>query len=213
MYLGRIVETAAARDLFAEPRHPYTQALLSAIPVTRPTSRITRRLLPGDPPSPIAPPPGCHLSPRCPHVRDTRSPYAPGADCGWRCPFDRLPHGNAFFSGSAPSSTRYNSETARSSPPCAPEPRSKLRARRGVLQPFVEPRALLRDAPPQPVDQHAPPVPSRRGLVDSLDFDAHVPHLLPLQCIYPDRLAAKSGFWYNAPGGTLCRCPCSAQSC
>ncbi len=70
MYLGRIVETASAKDLFGEPRHPYTQALLSAIPVAQPLLVRERRLLPGDPPSPIDPPPGCHLSPRCPHVRD-----------------------------------------------------------------------------------------------------------------------------------------------
>jgi oligopeptide/dipeptide ABC transporter ATP-binding protein len=70
MYLGRIVETATAADLFAAPRHPYAQALLSAIPVAQPGARRERRLLPGDPPSPINPPPGCHLNPRCPHVRD-----------------------------------------------------------------------------------------------------------------------------------------------
>ena len=70
MYLGRIVETASAADLFAAPRHPYSSALLSAIPVAQPTAVRERRLLPGDPPSPIDPPPGCHLSPRCPHVRD-----------------------------------------------------------------------------------------------------------------------------------------------
>lgn len=65
MYLGRIVETATSDALFQGPRHPYTQALLSAIPVPTPASNRERRLLPGDPPSPIAPPPGCHLHPRC----------------------------------------------------------------------------------------------------------------------------------------------------
>jgi oligopeptide/dipeptide ABC transporter ATP-binding protein len=65
MYLGRIVETAATADVFARPRHPYTQALLSAIPLPDPGAERTRRLLPGDPPSPIAPPAGCHLHPRC----------------------------------------------------------------------------------------------------------------------------------------------------
>jgi peptide/nickel transport system ATP-binding protein/oligopeptide transport system ATP-binding protein len=66
MYLGRIVETAQAEELFSAPRHPYTQALLSAIPVPSPLARRHRRLLPGDPPSPISPPPGCHLHTRCP---------------------------------------------------------------------------------------------------------------------------------------------------
>ena len=68
MYLGRIVESSPAAELFAHPRHPYTQALLSAIPVPVPNSGRTRRLLPGDPPSPLDPPAGCHLHPRCPHM-------------------------------------------------------------------------------------------------------------------------------------------------
>jgi oligopeptide/dipeptide ABC transporter ATP-binding protein len=70
MYLGRIVETAPAERIFTMPRHPYAQALLSAIPVPVPAAVRDRRLLPGDPPSPIAPPTGCHLHPRCPHVRE-----------------------------------------------------------------------------------------------------------------------------------------------
>jgi oligopeptide/dipeptide ABC transporter ATP-binding protein len=78
MYLGRIVEEAPAEVLFREPRHPYTQALLSAIPVASPVRRLARRLLPGDPPSPIAPPPGCHLHTRCPHVRDRCRSERPG---------------------------------------------------------------------------------------------------------------------------------------
>jgi oligopeptide/dipeptide ABC transporter ATP-binding protein len=68
MYLGRIVETAPTEELFAHPRHPYTQALLSAIPVPRPRARRERTILPGDVPSPINPPPGCHLHLRCPHA-------------------------------------------------------------------------------------------------------------------------------------------------
>jgi len=68
MYLGRIVEVAPTDELFANPRHPYTQALLSAIPVPRPRARRERTILPGDVPSPIAPPPGCHLHLRCPHA-------------------------------------------------------------------------------------------------------------------------------------------------
>ena len=65
MYLGRIVETASADALFSAPRHPYTRALLSAIPLPRPRPRRQRQLLEGDVPSPLAPPPGCHLHPRC----------------------------------------------------------------------------------------------------------------------------------------------------
>ncbi|MBN8939575.1 MAG: dipeptide ABC transporter ATP-binding protein [Rhizobiales bacterium] len=70
MYLGRIVETAPTDTLFAEPRHPYTRALLSAIPVAAPGIARDRQLLEGDVPSPLNPPAGCHLNTRCPHVID-----------------------------------------------------------------------------------------------------------------------------------------------
>ena len=66
MYLGRIVESAPADELFANPRHPYTRALLSAIPVPRPRARQNKLILQGDVPSPLRPPPGCHLHLRCP---------------------------------------------------------------------------------------------------------------------------------------------------
>ncbi len=65
MYLGRLVEEAPAEALFATPRHPYTQALIAAVPVDDPRHRRTRTLLAGEPPSPIAPPPGCAFHPRC----------------------------------------------------------------------------------------------------------------------------------------------------
>jgi oligopeptide/dipeptide ABC transporter ATP-binding protein len=70
MYLGRIVEMTDKRSLFAAPRHPYTQALLSAIPVPEPGAGGQRILLAGDVPSPANPPPGCPFHTRCQHARD-----------------------------------------------------------------------------------------------------------------------------------------------
>jgi len=66
MYLGRVVEVATRERLFEHPQHPYTEALLSAIPIPDPTRRSKRMILQGEVPSPISPPPGCHFHPRCP---------------------------------------------------------------------------------------------------------------------------------------------------
>ena len=70
MYLGRIVELAGNADLFGEPLHPYTEALLAAAPVPDPGVQRERLILQGDVPSPMRPPPGCHFHTRCPYAQD-----------------------------------------------------------------------------------------------------------------------------------------------
>jgi oligopeptide/dipeptide ABC transporter ATP-binding protein len=66
MYLGKIVETADSETIYRDARHPYTQSLISAIPVPDPHRHAKRQILQGDVPSPINPPDGCHFHPRCP---------------------------------------------------------------------------------------------------------------------------------------------------
>ena len=78
MYLGRIVELATRDQLFGSPSHPYTRALMSAVPVPDPKARRRRVVLGGDVPSPASVPPGCAFHPRCPEARDRCRLEVPG---------------------------------------------------------------------------------------------------------------------------------------
>ena len=77
MYLGKLVELAASDELYRNPKHPYTQALLSAVPIPNPRSEKKRQILEGDVPSPINPPKGCHFHTRCLYRVDDCSQFEP----------------------------------------------------------------------------------------------------------------------------------------
>jgi len=79
MYLGRIVEKGKTEEVFRRPCHPYTQALLSAIPKLDPTTGVEKIRLSGDVPSPVHPPSGCHFHTRCPHVMERCTKQYPGS--------------------------------------------------------------------------------------------------------------------------------------
>jgi len=84
MYLGRIVEEGAAREVVANPRHPYTRALVSVVPKRDPRDRTRPQILTGETPNPVRVPPGCRFHPRCPSAFDR---------CPREDPVDLLPAG------------------------------------------------------------------------------------------------------------------------
>jgi peptide/nickel transport system ATP-binding protein len=94
MYVGKLVELAETEDLFMTPKHPYTEALMSAVPKPDPLLRSKRIVLPGDVPSPANPPSGCYFHPRCQYVQDVcqvEEPYLEEISSGHyvRCHFAR----------------------------------------------------------------------------------------------------------------------------
>ncbi|GMV82371.1 MAG: ABC transporter ATP-binding protein [Planctomycetota bacterium] len=97
MYLGHIVEYATTKELYGDPRHPYTRALLSAVPKRKPGEVRDRQVLGGEPPSPINPPPGCPFAPRCPIAQPECSQALPelesmgGEGHLVRCPYVKDP--------------------------------------------------------------------------------------------------------------------------
>jgi peptide/nickel transport system ATP-binding protein len=82
MYLGRIVEVGSREEVYGDPRHPYTRALLAAVPVPDPTRRGERAPLEDDVPSPLSPPPGCAFHPRCPYLQDVCRRVTPPLEAG-----------------------------------------------------------------------------------------------------------------------------------
>jgi oligopeptide/dipeptide ABC transporter ATP-binding protein len=82
MYLGKIVELADSDEIYTNPRHPYTRALLSAIPALHGAAAVERIKLPGEMPSPLNPPPGCSFHPRCPYAQDICRTVEPRLETG-----------------------------------------------------------------------------------------------------------------------------------
>jgi peptide/nickel transport system ATP-binding protein len=113
MYLGKIVEMAPKRNIFAAPRHPYTKALLSAVPMPEPGAARQRIILKGDVPSPINPPKGCRFHTRCPYVFDrcrTEEPELRLTEDGHfaACHLNELPAADNPTRASSPAHLRFS---------------------------------------------------------------------------------------------------------
>ena len=91
MYVGQLVELAPTGEIFRQPQHPYTAALMRAVPVADPRVRTADGILAGEVPSPAAPPSGCYFHPRCRHATERCRTEAPGTARGRARPFQPLP--------------------------------------------------------------------------------------------------------------------------
>jgi peptide/nickel transport system ATP-binding protein len=115
MYLGKIVEMAPADELFSNPQHPYTEALLSAVPIPNPEMRRERIILPGDVPSPINPPAGCRFHTRCLYAQPSCRVDPP--------PFEDIGGGRDHFVACPP--RPFKNQRSKSAVIAAPEPATR----------------------------------------------------------------------------------------
>jgi oligopeptide/dipeptide ABC transporter ATP-binding protein len=159
MYLGELVELAPVARLFDAPSHPYTRALLSAIPVPDPKHRRRRLVLSGDIPSPLDPPSGCRFHTRCPAVMErcrSESPprYTPEPEHDVRCFHAEGLAGDAFF---GELEARISAQVAENEAATPPPPRGSLGA------PAAPPVVLEPSEPPEPAPAARKPLLGPKG--------------------------------------------------